>query len=283
MIVIFYSTTGRFKIFFSCLLYQPNEIVFSMNTVVYLKSATSAEDKATILDVFRTFVNALDAYNVTYFMYGGTLLGSYRHHGLVPWDDDVDVIIDGDEKAKAREALSKVDQTRYALHDVPDTRYLFTQWKFFSKDLARSHGFPHKSFRWPYIDVFFFSGNATHIWDAEPQYSSSFLWTRSVVFPLHRRPFEDLSVLAPCDTHAFLAHNYDLDVCMSLVFDHQREIPRWGYSSVACSDLHAVFPFVFRSPVSQATKEGAKVNETLKISDWTLRSLILPSGCQTQG
>ena len=33
---------------------------------------------------------ALDAANVTYMMIDGTLLGSFRHHGFIPWDDDAE-------------------------------------------------------------------------------------------------------------------------------------------------------------------------------------------------
>ena len=38
-------------------------------------------------------------------MYAGTLLGSYRYHDLIPWDDDVDLLVPTSEQAAVRAAL----------------------------------------------------------------------------------------------------------------------------------------------------------------------------------
>ncbi len=43
------------------------------------------------LDLLREFKRVCDKYGLTYYAYAGTLLGAVRHHGFIPWDDDLDV------------------------------------------------------------------------------------------------------------------------------------------------------------------------------------------------
>ena len=43
------------------------------------------------LDILHSFIDACDKMNLKYYALCGTTLGAVRHHGFIPWDDDVDV------------------------------------------------------------------------------------------------------------------------------------------------------------------------------------------------
>lgn len=44
-----------------------------------------------LLDLLRVYVDICDRNDLKYFVAGGTALGTLRHHGFIPWDDDLDV------------------------------------------------------------------------------------------------------------------------------------------------------------------------------------------------
>ena len=45
----------------------------------------------TEVEILEEIIRVCKENNLTYFTYGGTTLGTIRHHGFIPWDDDIDL------------------------------------------------------------------------------------------------------------------------------------------------------------------------------------------------
>ena len=52
------------------------------------------------LDLFNQLDRICKKHNITYYADGGTLLGAVRHHGFIPWDDDMDFMMYRDDFEK---------------------------------------------------------------------------------------------------------------------------------------------------------------------------------------
>ena len=63
---------------------------------------------AIITDVFREFIDICQRNNLTYYCCGGTAIGAVRHHGIIPWDDDIDVFMPRPDYDKFLELAEKV-------------------------------------------------------------------------------------------------------------------------------------------------------------------------------
>ena len=80
------------------------------------------------LDILQKVATICCSLNLRYFLYYGTLIGAIRHHGFIPWDDDVDICMPRPDYEKLisyfntyREELKPLEMEHYSVN----RRYIY--------------------------------------------------------------------------------------------------------------------------------------------------------------
>ena len=127
-----------------------------------------------LLDLTKIVKDAFETFNITYMPEGGSVLGSYMHHGLIPWDDDIDLKVNISQQMLKKALEDIPGHILYSLHKG--------YWKFFNNNFARAG---QSEYKWPVIDILFFQVNETHVNDVTP---NIFLFSdpKSDILPLEK-------------------------------------------------------------------------------------------------
>ena len=89
-----------------------------------MQELTLQEIKQIELEILKTFHAFCEENNIRYFISHGTLLGTIRYKGFIPWDDDVDVLVPRADYEKLLSLFKDNEQYRL-LHFEKDERFLF--------------------------------------------------------------------------------------------------------------------------------------------------------------
>lgn len=67
------------------------------------------------LELLKVFQGICKKYSLRYFAIGGTCIGAIRHHGFIPWDDDIDVAMPYEDLVKFLEIAERELQYPYSV------------------------------------------------------------------------------------------------------------------------------------------------------------------------
>lgn len=88
------------------------------------------------LEVLNKVIEICDKYKLTYYAYWGTLLGTIRHHGYIPWDDDLDIAMKKEDYLTFLEVAKMELPSYYCILNC----YTETEWDNVFTRITNGHG-----------------------------------------------------------------------------------------------------------------------------------------------
>ncbi|KER19796.1 hypothetical protein T265_11516 [Opisthorchis viverrini] len=174
------------------------------------------------------------------------VLGSFRHHDVVPWADHAGFLVDVTIRVKVRSLLRTLSP-EILLHQTPTQDIVFAKMMESSEnhmDLQQGHFTTLQEYGWPHIHIEYFEANGTHIKSIKQARPPQYTWPYDAVFPLYLRPFGSDWFPAPRNPKEFLRWRYgSVDLCETQTKSHitERLLP---LELIPCSDLGERYAFV---------------------------------------
>lgn len=83
----------------------------------FLEGEALKEFQGYLLNMAKDVIDICEREGLSYVLGGGTALGAVRSGGFIPWDDDIDINILGDDYDRFRECFLAEHGDRYEIHD----------------------------------------------------------------------------------------------------------------------------------------------------------------------
>jgi hypothetical protein len=184
------------------------------------------EQKELALKHLRDTDEILFGAGVTYCIMFGTLLGLLRHNGLIPWDDDIDIIIFDTDKFE-KECRHQFEERGYVVYN--DMRIINGKERRCGYRMYSKQGLPipGQTWKFPWIGI----------WEADISKDKmtlppeEFLYSMQDFFPLERKAFLDFTVNVPRLSEKIVKQYYGddcMEYCMLHNLDHRQYKPT-GY------------------------------------------------------
>ena len=211
------------------------------------------EHKQTAINLLKKTIDILDEFQINYFLISGTLLGYVRHNDFIPWDDDIDLIVDKTiiDKlpiiyAKYNEELTFINKQNFLMktcfkkdknnnknnnnNNNNNFQIQNINIKSFNKYILGDK--ETDTYTFPFIDLFIYNDNQhqnENLYKNQNQNKLEFfnkLWEINEFFPPNKVLFNGILVCIPNNPDYFLKINYGLNYMTTFIsssYNHQDE------------------------------------------------------------
>lgn len=192
-------------------------IALLIKRIFYPLKYLSEEQKYNLYRLMARVDKLCNDHNISYFIIAGTLLGSIRHKGFIPWDNDIDIGIMKEDLQR----LQSVDFSAYGL-----------EAKLSKNDIGKIYFPEHYGNGEKYESVFLDVFVHEEVEENKIQYTCDWarkLWPkeyfyRNELFPLREYTFGDRKVSGPNQFNPYATRAwgdwraYPLDMYLQLIF-----------------------------------------------------------------
>lgn len=226
---------------------EVNFFSFDNTSTNLLPRAFNEDQHRQYMDLIFQTGSFLGSHNISYMIYAGSAIGSWRHWDIIPWDDDFDMIVDAKDSKKLTALLKdpKVLGLYPGLnwtHGLNTYDFPLPSIKLFSNNSTRS--FKRYKYTWPFVDIFFYTTDSYYL---KYKYGYKNLIPLEGVFPLVLRPMGKYWLPAPAKPGIFQRTYGDYrSICAKSTWNHRDEKSQ-KYKEVKCKELYDDYPFVMRN------------------------------------
>lgn len=88
----------------------------NLEELIILDQETLERLQGVLLDMYKDISKVCRKYGIVPYLVGGSALGAYRHHGFIPWDDDLDIGMTRKDYTLFREIFARELGENYILN-----------------------------------------------------------------------------------------------------------------------------------------------------------------------